>query len=205
MICCIKPSPFPTLTEVNHIITKNQRSLKQTSCAWKIHSWSEWKKLIYRESGIPNASNYSQYDSNSLNTGQKIRRKYKSRFIVLDVLKQCNCINTAFITEVTWMIYDSSHKYAIFPILSNSKLPVKWKTNLTAIQNAQGHTPFTNVQNQLPNTLRLEYDGQFFADDIFKCIFFFNKNVGILIHITLKFILKGPIDKKSTLVQVMTC
>ena len=37
---------------------------------------------------------------------------------------------------------------------------------------------------------------------IFKCIFF-NENVWILIKISLKFVPKGPIDNKSTLVQVM--
>ena len=43
-----------------------------------------------------------------------------------------------------------------------------------------------------------------FADDIFKRIFMNGKfcNV-ILIQISLKFVPKGPIDKKSALVQVM--
>ena len=41
-----------------------------------------------------------------------------------------------------------------------------------------------------------------FADSIFKCIFL-NENVRILIKISLKFVLKGPIDNKSELVQVM--
>ena len=40
------------------------------------------------------------------------------------------------------------------------------------------------------------------ADDIFKCIFI-NENCCISIQISLKFVLKGPIDHKSALVQVM--
>ena len=39
------------------------------------------------------------------------------------------------------------------------------------------------------------------ADDIFKSIF--NESVWISITISLKFILRGPIDYKSALVQVM--
>ena len=39
------------------------------------------------------------------------------------------------------------------------------------------------------------------ADDIFKYIFF-NENVTILIQISLKFVLDGPIENKSALVQV---
>ena len=42
-----------------------------------------------------------------------------------------------------------------------------------------------------------------FADNIFKCIFM-NEKSCILDWISLKFIPKGPTDKKSTLVQVMT-
>ena len=40
------------------------------------------------------------------------------------------------------------------------------------------------------------------ADDIFKCIFF-NENVFISIKISLNFVPNGPIDCKSSLVQVM--
>ena len=38
--------------------------------------------------------------------------------------------------------------------------------------------------------------------DIFKCIFM-NENFFISFQISLKFVLKGPIDNKSALVQVM--
>ena len=40
------------------------------------------------------------------------------------------------------------------------------------------------------------------ADDIFKCIFL-NQNIKILIQISLKFVLKGQIDNKSAMIQVM--
>ena len=41
-----------------------------------------------------------------------------------------------------------------------------------------------------------------FADDTLKCIFI-NEKFCIFIRISLKFVHKGPIDNKSTLVQVM--
>ena len=42
-------------------------------------------------------------------------------------------------------------------------------------------------------------NGRHFADDIFKCIFF-NENVWIPIKISLKFVLKSPINNIPTLV-----
>ena len=52
------------------------------------------------------------------------------------------------------------------------------------------------------NTLRPRRNGQHFADDIFKCIFF-NENVLISIKISLKFVPKGPISNIPALVQIM--
>ena len=52
------------------------------------------------------------------------------------------------------------------------------------------------------NTLRPRQNGLHSADDTFKCIFF-NKNVGISIKISLKFVPKGPINNIPALVQVM--
>ena len=49
------------------------------------------------------------------------------------------------------------------------------------------------------NTLRPRQDGRQFPDDIFKCIFL-NENVWIPIKISLKFVLKGPIDNIPALV-----
>ena len=52
------------------------------------------------------------------------------------------------------------------------------------------------------NTLRPRQDGRHFADDIFKCIFL-NEDIWILINISLKFVLKGPINNITALVQIM--
>ena len=52
------------------------------------------------------------------------------------------------------------------------------------------------------NTLRPRQNGRRFADDNFKCIFE-NENVSISIEISLKFVLKGPINNIPVLVQIM--
>ena len=52
------------------------------------------------------------------------------------------------------------------------------------------------------NTLRPRQNGRHFADDIFKCIFL-NQNVWISSKISLKFVLKGPINNIPALVQIM--
>ena len=52
------------------------------------------------------------------------------------------------------------------------------------------------------NTLRPSENGRHSPDDIFRCIFS-NKNVGISIKISLKFVPKGPINNIPTLVQIM--
>ena len=52
------------------------------------------------------------------------------------------------------------------------------------------------------STLRPRQNGRHFAGDIFKGIFL-NETVWILIKISLKFVLKGPIDDIPALVQVM--
>ena len=51
-------------------------------------------------------------------------------------------------------------------------------------------------------TLRPRQNGRHFPDDIFKLIFL-NKNVGISINISLKFLPKGPINKILELVEIM--
>ena len=53
--------------------------------------------------------------------------------------------------------------------------------------------------------INLSIPGKFdhhFADDLFRCIFV-NEKFCILIRISLKIVPKGPIDKKSALIQVM--
>ena len=49
--------------------------------------------------------------------------------------------------------------------------------------------------------LRPRQNGRHFPDDIFKCIFF-NENAWISIKISLKFVLKGPVNKIPALVQI---
>ena len=52
------------------------------------------------------------------------------------------------------------------------------------------------------NTWKPEQNGRYFADNILKCIFFYND---ILVMISQEFISNGLIDNKSGLVQVMAC
>ena len=58
------------------------------------------------------------------------------------------------------------------------------------------------IWNVHVNTLRPRRNEQYFADDIFKCIFI-NENVWISIKISLNFIAKGPINNTPALVQIM--
>ena len=51
--------------------------------------------------------------------------------------------------------------------------------------------------------MRLRQDGHLCADNIRKCIFFFNEDLWISIKISLKFVPKGPIDNIPALVQIM--
>ena len=61
------------------------------------------------------------------------------------------------------------------------------------------HNVFVYINSSSPGQ-----NGRHFANDIFKCIFV-NEKCCILIQIWLKFVPEGPIDNKSTLVQVMEC
>ena len=53
-----------------------------------------------------------------------------------------------------------------------------------------------------PSTLRPGQNGCHFANNIFKCIFL-NENVWTPIKVSLKFVLKGPINNIPALVQIM--
>ena len=68
-------------------------------------------------------------------------------------------------------------------------------TNTAASLSNDGYVP--SLDPSLPGQ-----NGCHFADDIFKCIFM-NEKFCILIGISLKFVLKGPFDNKSALVEVM--
>ena len=61
---------------------------------------------------------------------------------------------------------------------------------------------FWRSRNNFINSSAPGPKGCHFADDICKCIFK-NETFYILIRISLKFVLKCPIDNKSALVQVM--
>ena len=52
------------------------------------------------------------------------------------------------------------------------------------------------------NTLRPEHNGHHFADNIFECMLL-NENWWQWFPISLKFVCKGPVEEKSTLVQIM--
>ena len=54
----------------------------------------------------------------------------------------------------------------------------------------------------LLNTLRLRQNGRHFPDNIFKYIFW-NENAWISVKISLKFVLKGPINNIPASVQIM--
>ena len=68
---------------------------------------------------------------------------------------------------------------------------------VTATQSLQKWVSFSAF-----NTLRLRQNGHHFDDDIFKCIIW-SENVKISLKISLKFVLKGPINNIAALVQIM--
>ena len=85
------------------------------------------------------------------------------------------------------------------------------------VQNNQNKSPISNMWWQYRgccndfklchchfniNTFGPRQNGRHFADDTLKCIFL-NKNVRLLIKISLKFVPKGPINNIPALVQVM--
>ena len=61
--------------------------------------------------------------------------------------------------------------------------------------------PF-NASRLCLNTLKPKQNGRHIPDDIFKCIFL-NVNEWISLKISLKFVLKGPINNIPALVQIM--
>ena len=73
---------------------------------------------------------------------------------------------------------------------------------LLAVNLVNGEVYISGWHAVLVNTLRPRQNDRHFPDDIFKWIFL-NDNVGISIHISLKFVPMGPINNIPTLVQVM--
>ena len=80
---------------------------------------------------------------------------------------------------------------------SPNKAPVMRTAVVVAHTYKQSWSPHNTL-----NTLRPRQDGRYFADDIFKCIFF-NENGCILIKFSLKYVRKGSIDNNLPLVQIM--
>ena len=72
------------------------------------------------------------------------------------------------------------------------------KMNLKCCLQTGGHF----VWPQCINTLRPRQNGRYFADDIFECIFF-NEKEWISIKIPLKVVPEGPINNILALVQIM--
>ena len=62
--------------------------------------------------------------------------------------------------------------------------------------------PYSVTRPKRVNSWRPIQNGQYFTDDIFKCIFF-NENIWISNKIALKLVPKGPINNISALVQMM--
>ena len=60
----------------------------------------------------------------------------------------------------------------------------------------------TSLNHYFVNTMRSRLNGRHIPDDIFKMIFV-NENVWISINISLKFVLRGPVNNISTLVHAM--
>ena len=109
----------------------------------------------------------------------------------LHVLRHVSWVNSQFLSE--YHFHGLVQKYYMSSTLQGidiwhfSKKPSNCQANRAKL-------PF--------NTLRLRQNGHHFLDDIFKCIFL-NENDWILIKISLKFVLKGPINNIPALVQIM--
>ena len=103
------------------------------------------------------------------------------------------------IVYMNWVIsvLDNDLSYILLKsfILNSTKSPL-----IDPIK--QNENIYHRVHFNSVNTLRPKQNGHYLADDTFKHIFL-NKNVRILIKISLKFISKGPINNIPALVQMM--
>ena len=77
--------------------------------------------------------------------------------------------------------------------------PVSYELTCTWVRNSLAQGDVVVI-----NTLRPRQNGRHFADNSFKRILV-NENVRILMEISLKFVLKGPINNIQALVQIMAC
>ena len=100
-------------------------------------------------------------------------------------------------TSLQWRYQHDTH------VLSNHQVKCQRAFRLsTAMRNAVGLWYPTLWWLPAINTSRPKWNGQHFADDIFKRIFV-NENVWISIKISLKFVPKGPINNIASLIQIM--
>ena len=72
----------------------------------------------------------------------------------------------------------------------------------TMLKQPSSMTLICSTRGRWVNTLRLRRNGQHFANNIFRRIFF-NENVWISIKISLKFVPKGSINNNPALVEIM--
>ena len=119
----------------------------------------------------------NHHDSNS-NTWSAQRLEHKGKVTTLQTIFWTCCDGT------------NSHHHSNFHQLVH----IGNKSALISICSGNGSSPV--------NSSPLNENGCKFADNIFKCIFM-NKKFCISIQISMKFVAKGLIDNKSTLVQVM--
>ena len=114
-----------------------------------------------------------------------------------DIVNECDCfisiVNSTFVLRFST---ENEVKYKVLFLVSHSSL---WNGNITNFT-WRYKMPFTRSIN----TLRPRQNGHDFADDIFKCVFL-NENVSISVTISLKYVLKGSIDKIPAWVQIMVC
>ena len=97
----------------------------------------------------------------------------------------------------SWRYYYQNTQILIFVVASNAELAM-----CLLRQNHVSTYMFMGSLLPIFKTLRPGQDGQHFPDDIFQSIFL-NENYCILIQISLKHVLKGPIYNNPALVQIM--
>ena len=104
----------------------------------------------------------------------------------------CTCINYTIVFVLFWAVF-----CLLLRVSSGCARPITGQVTSFAFS-----IVIIKDINHYINTLRPRQNGRSFTDDTFKCIFL-NENVRISIKISLKFVLKGPINNNPALVQIM--
>ena len=107
----------------------------------------------------------------------------------------------AILSKGRWLYISSRWTKLGFSTGSIPQLLMTWRREEPSHQQAWYWPDFPRIFCCL-NTLRPRQNGQHFADDISQCIFL-NEDVWIPIKISLKFVLKCPINNILALVQIM--